>query len=61
MNWEAAGGIGELTGAMAVVVTLVYLAIQVRHSKDALDVNSRETRAATTQAALDSEMFFPKF
>ena len=32
MNWEAIGAVGEILGAIAVVVTLVYLAIQVRHS-----------------------------
>ena len=32
MNWEAIGAIGELIGAMAVVITLVFLALQVRQS-----------------------------
>ena len=31
MNWDAIGAIGELVGASAVVVTLVYLAVQVKH------------------------------
>ncbi|MCJ7451002.1 MAG: hypothetical protein MUO39_00800 [Steroidobacteraceae bacterium] len=30
MNWAAIGAIGEIVGAMAVVVSLVYLAIQIR-------------------------------
>ncbi len=30
MTWEAVGAIGELVGALAVVVSLVYLAYQVR-------------------------------
>ena len=29
MNWEAAGAIGEIAGALAVVLSLVYLARQV--------------------------------
>lgn len=32
MNWEAIGAVGEIVGALAVVVTLFYLAQQVRHS-----------------------------
>ena len=36
------GNYGEFVGAIAVVGTLVYLAVQVRHSKDALDANTRE-------------------
>ena len=32
MNWEAIGAISEIVGAIAVVVTLAYLAIQVRDS-----------------------------
>ena len=32
MNWEALGAIGELVGAAAVVLTLGYLAVQIRQS-----------------------------
>lgn len=44
MNWEAIGAIGELLGALAVVVTLVYLAAQIRHS-------TLSSQAATHQQA----------
>ena len=47
MNWEAIGAIGEITGALAVVVTLVYLSFQLRH-------NTYATRASTAQALEDS-------
>ena len=40
MNWEALGAIGEVAGAIGVVVTLVYLAFQIRQ-------NSAVTRAQT--------------
>ncbi len=33
MNWDAIGAVGEMIGALAVVVTLAYLAIQVRHAQ----------------------------
>ena len=32
MNWEALGAIGEVTGAIAVVLTLGYLAVQIRQA-----------------------------
>jgi hypothetical protein len=32
MNWEAVGAIGEILGAVVVVATIFYLAIQIRHS-----------------------------
>ncbi|RLQ21226.1 hypothetical protein DWB85_13015 [Seongchinamella sediminis] len=30
MDWEAAGALGEIIGATAVVVSLLYLGIQIR-------------------------------
>ena len=38
---QVLGNFGEFVGAIAVVATLVYLAIQVRHSKDAMEANTR--------------------
>ena len=32
INWEAIGAVGEVVGALAVVVSIVYLAIQIRQS-----------------------------
>ena len=40
MNWEAIGAMSELIGATAVVVTLAYLAVQIRE-------NSRAVRSST--------------
>lgn len=34
MNWEAIGAIGEVTGAVLVVVTLFYLARQIHHGAE---------------------------
>lgn len=34
MNWEAIGAIGQVAGAIAVFVTLLYLAIQIRRSNE---------------------------
>jgi len=44
------GAIGELVGAIASIVLLVYIAIQIRHSSKMLELNTRATEAATRQA-----------
>jgi hypothetical protein len=40
MNWDAIGAVGEMIGALAVVVTLAYLALQVRASTRESESNS---------------------
>ena len=45
MNWEAIGALGEIVGALAVVLTLAYLAIQVRHAKEAAADTNRLERS----------------
>ncbi len=45
MSWEAIGAVGEIIGALAVLLTLVYLAIQVRHARDATLDQNRLTRS----------------
>jgi len=44
------GNYGEFVGAIAVVVTLVYLAVQVRQSKAATEVNTIALQASSTHA-----------
>ena len=40
MNWDAIGAVGEILGALAVVMTLAYLARQVKYAKaEATDTN----------------------
>jgi len=43
MNWEAIGAIGEIVGALAVVVTLVYLVIQIRQNTAAVATATYES------------------
>ena len=49
MNWEAFAAIGELVGAAAVVISLVYLSVQVRQ-------NTAVARASTRQAIADANL-----
>jgi hypothetical protein len=51
MNWEALGAIGEIVGAVAVVLTLGYLAVQIRQ-------NTRALKASTHQSLSDSTIRF---
>ena len=34
MNWDAIGAVGEIVGAFAVVVSLIYLALQIRQTRE---------------------------
>ena len=43
MNWDAVGAIGEIFGALAVVITLVYLSRQLREHTKSLKVQSMNT------------------
>ncbi len=54
MNWDAVGAIGEITGAVAVVLTLVYVARQIRE-------NSRQLKliSLTDTYSLMAEAFNP--
>lgn len=42
MNWEALGAIGEIVGALGVIITLGYLAIQIRHNSKLLKLNNTQ-------------------
>ncbi len=43
MNWDAIGAVGEILGAAGVIVTLIYLARQIRQ-------NTRATRLSTSHS-----------
>jgi hypothetical protein len=43
MNWEAIGAIGEVVSAVAVLVTLVYLAVQIGQNTQAMKVTALGT------------------
>jgi hypothetical protein len=60
MNWDAIGAIAELAGALAVIATLVYLAVQLRQNsallKSSIATASREsTNQLTGLLASDRE------
>jgi len=56
LNWEAVGAIGELLSALAVLITLVYLAVQVRQSKALLERNEKISLSQVHQARTDTRV-----
>jgi hypothetical protein len=47
MNWEAIGAVGEILGALGVIVTLGYLATQIRQ-------NTASNRQAAARSTVDA-------
>ena len=59
MNWEAIGAIAEVCGALAVLMTLIYLAVQIRHQNQVARAQVHQQRADSiihlTASYLNSE------
>jgi len=56
MNWDAIGAIAELIGAIAVILTLIYLSVQVRQSASAIftqTLDALNARLATSRELSD--------
>lgn len=47
MNWDAIGAIGEILGAMAVVISLIYLGTQIR-------TQNRESRVSSVHQIVEA-------
>ena len=53
MNWDAIGAVGEIFGAIAVFVSLVYLAVQTRNNTRALRSSAfHQVRESFSQVSL---------
>ena len=52
MDWNAVGALGEVVGALAVVLTLIYLSVQVRQNSAAIRSATRAD-IAKTQAEMN--------
>ncbi len=59
MNWDAVGAIAEIAGAFGVILTLIYLAIQLRHNTKASQItavqNSVENSARFSELVAENE------
>ena len=54
MNWDAIGAIGEIVGAIAVVVSLIYLSIQIRTSSSLAKAQMFQSAAAEQSRVADA-------
>ncbi len=54
MNWDAVGAIGEIVGALAVVLTLIVLIFQVRYSTRAMEESNELERMAAIDRHADT-------
>jgi hypothetical protein len=50
MNWEAIGAIGEILGAAGVIITLAYLAVQIRQNSHQIERSVQATRISADDA-----------
>ena len=51
MSWDALGAIAELVGAVAIVLTLAYAAIQIKEAKKVALANTYQGRAEMRHAS----------
>ncbi len=49
MNWEAISAISEIVGAIAVVITLIYVAMQIGQNTKMMRSGAKQSLTATTQ------------
>lgn len=54
MNWEAIGTLAEVVGAAAVVVSLVYLAVQIRQNTRHVEEQGRAQRFSALGVLFDN-------
>ena len=59
MNWDAIRAVGEIVGAVAVVGTLGYLALQIRHSANQSTANSELVYSSTSKSSIAGSADIP--
>ena len=56
MSWQDLGSIGELVSAIAVVISLIYLAFQIRQNTNQINQNTRAVRASAIDSSIGHAM-----
>lgn len=56
MSWQDLGSIGELISAVAVVVSLIYLAYQIRQNTSQIDQNTRVAQGTAFDSSIAHTM-----
>ena len=52
MNWDAIGALAEVVGAIAVVITLIYVAVQIRQDTNATKLTAAQNTSRDLRDAL---------
>ena len=62
MNWDAIGATAEIIGAIGVILSLIYLAIQIRANSDNISQNTKAILANTEISSNDQilEIYKPQ-
>lgn len=53
MSWEAAGAVGEIVGAAAVVISVIYLAVQIKRQTEQAKLAATRELMSTFNETLD--------
>ena len=53
MNWDAIGAIGEIVGAVAVLITFIYLSVQIRQNTKAVRSTALDSSVSALSAIRD--------
>jgi hypothetical protein len=56
LSWQDLGSIGEMVSAIAVVVSLIYLAFQIRQNTSQIDQNTEAARATAFDSSIAHTM-----
>lgn len=56
LSWQDLGSIGEMVSAIAVVVSLIYLAFQIRQNTSQIDQNTQAARASAFDSSIAHTM-----
>lgn len=56
MSWQDLGSIGESVSAVAVVISLVYLAFQIRQNTNQIEQNTKTARATAFDSSISQAM-----
>lgn len=59
MNWEAINAIAQIVGVIVVVITLIYLSIQVRQGNRLMRAQARQRMVEQTERELYAQMSDP--
>ena len=60
MNWEAVSALGTIIGSAAVLLTLIYLATQIRQNTEAIYAQSRQAVLAAAQTEIFIRIHHPE-